>query len=181
MLEPGQLGRYSKAEVEIIKSAFAGNEQILYEVRDVLMGFRNSLSVTFNEEVLQVMKKFILPEISADVPLVKQSDLYVKLEVIHDLPVDAAILHLEARDIAIDYLKDRFQVLAGGKNDRKVLDFLNRDVEPEQRYKNTIAYQFLATTGNWIESRVYEMEALSLYKEETEEEKKKRLAQSSNK
>jgi len=180
-MQKGQTGRYSKTEVDIIKSAFAGNEDILYEVRDVLMGFRNELSVTFNTEVLDVMKKFILPEISSDVPLVKQSDLFIKLEIIHDLPLDAAILHLEARDVAIDYLRDRFNVLSGGKNERKITDFLIRDVEPEERYKNIIAYQFLATTGNWIESRVYEMEALSLYKEETEEEKKKRLAQNSNK
>ncbi len=180
-MQPGQTGRYSKVEVDIIKGAFANNESILYEVRDVLMGFRNELTVKFTDEVLQVMKKFILPEVSSDVPLVKQSDLYTKLEIIHDLPVNAALLHLEAREIAIDYLKDRFNVLAGGKNERNVLDFLNRDVDPEQRYKNHIAYQFLATTTNWIESRVYEMEALSLYKEETEEEKKKRLAQSSNK
>lgn len=184
-MDKGQISRYSKAELQVLKSAFTGNEELLYEVRDVMLGFRNKLSNPLRPELLEVLRKFLLPEISADVPLGRQSDLYPALDYLKNFPSDAVLTHLQGRELAQDFLKERFGVLEGKKSDWKVTDFLDRDKGTDERHKNFLAYAFLVQGSQpgerHIESRIYEIEALCLQKEETEEEKKKRLEKGSNK
>lgn len=184
-MDKGQTGRYSKSELAVLRSAFSGNEDLLYEVRDVMMGFREKLSNPLMPEVLEVLKKFLLPEISADLPLGRQSDLYVGMDDLKSYAPESAVALLQARELAVDYLKERFTVLGGETSSRKVMDFLDRSKEPGERHKNFLAYSFLVISseagGRHIESRMYEIEALCMQKEETEEEKKARLAKSSNK
>jgi hypothetical protein len=184
-MDRGQTGRYTKSELSVLKSAFSGNEELLYEVRDVMLGFRNKLSNPLMPEVLQVLRKFLLPEISAELPLGRQSDLYVGMDDFKNFPPESAVVLLQARELAIDYLKERFTVLEGKESNWKVADFLERDKGVAERHKNFLAYSFLVTSseagGRHIESRMYEIEALCLQKEETEEEKKARLKKDSNK
>lgn len=185
MLDKGQTGRYSKADLEVLKRAFTDNEELLYEVRDILMGFKQELSNPLNGDVITVLKKFFLPEVSPDVPLGRQNDLYVGMDYLKNFPPVSVADHLQARELAIDYLKERFNCLVGCASKRKVSDFLNRDLGTDERYKNFLAYKFLVTGTEpgerHIESRVYEIEALCMVKEETEEEKKQKQAKNSNK
>lgn len=178
-MDKGQVGYYSKGELELIRNTFKDNDELLYELRNVMFGFSNQTK-QYTPEVLAVIKKTLLPELTPNVPLGKQDDLYQNLKVLKDIIPEQGINLIKAQDIVIEYLNNRFSVLKGVSSVRKLSDLKEAESkDDERRYLEMVAYNFLV--DNYIDQRIYNLQALANYKEETEEEKKARLAKDSTK
>lgn len=96
MNKTGQQMRLSDTDLSIIKNTFADNE-----------------------ELIKVLRKIFLPELSADVPLGQNIDLWMTLKV-DDLEPEQAIINLKARNTVIQHLEMclmQLNVLAGSKEE----------------------------------------------------------------
>lgn len=96
MNKTGQQMRLSDTDLSIIKNTFADNE-----------------------ELMKVLRKVFLPELSADVPLGQNIDLWMTLKV-DDLEPEQAIINLKARNTVIQHLEMclmQLNVLAGSKEE----------------------------------------------------------------
>lgn len=91
----GQM-RISDSELELIKSVFADND-----------------------ELLKLMRKIFLPEIDVKAPLGQQIDLWMTIKV-EDLSPEEVIINLKARNTLITHLEmclNQLKVLAGQKTE----------------------------------------------------------------
>src|SRR3990167_2687343 len=175
-MEVGQQNRFSKQEIDLLRNTFEKDESLLYEIRDVFFGFKETLSIQLSGEVLRVIEKVILPDLSEDVPLGHQSDLYaLSLRSIGELLPEMALNQIKANDIGIDYLERRFDVLTGVEDTGLTLQQLRTNTD--DRLINMLAYKILV--DSYIDTAVTKLKLLANYKEETAEEKEKRMAMSS--
>ena len=88
--------RITDTDLSIIKNTFAGND-----------------------ELLKVMRKIFLPELTADAPIGQSIDLWMTLK-IDDMPPEQAIINLKARNTVIQHLEmclNQLKVLAGMKEE----------------------------------------------------------------
>lgn len=83
----GQQMRISDKELELIKSTFAGNE-----------------------ELLMLMRKVFLPEISPELPLGQNIDLWMTVKV-EDMTPEEAIINLKARNTVIQHVESQLMTL----------------------------------------------------------------------
>ena len=112
-MDKDQSGILSKAEIELIRSTFGGDgEDLLYYLRDVFLQFPVEEYKDLPDGVMDVLKKYILPELNPDLPIKAQSDLYFSLDKIKEIPPEVAFIHVKAVDLMVKYLKERFGVLA---------------------------------------------------------------------
>lgn len=79
-----QLTRYSKKEFEILKSVFSENEALLLTVRNLFLGLEVSedekkviKEVFADKEIRRIMRKFIIPEFDADLPVGMATDIWM--------------------------------------------------------------------------------------------------------
>jgi len=175
-----QTTRYSKGEMELIQNTFKGEgEAVLYSIRDVLLGFRDT--VWLKDDVLAVVKKTLLPVLDPEIPMGQQADFYIGLSKITEIPPEVAYLHIQARDKAFDYLTDRFNLLEGKEGGKIKLESLKtrENKSDEERFVDMVAYTFL--TNAYIESCLIQLKNLANQTEETGEEKKKKAEANSSK
>lgn len=180
-MDKGQTTRYSKDEQEVIKSTFGNNEELFYELRSLLLGFTDKLSVELSGQAIKVLKKFILPELTGDVPVKMQNDLYLSsLRGIGEMPPELATIQIRAVDVGAEYLERRFEVLSGGTDTgQKLEDFPKKgDKDAEQRLIDMIAYK---VSVNYIEFCLSQIQEIANVIEETEEEIRKREIKNSSK
>ena len=180
-MDKNQQGIFSKADNELLKNSFSGEgEELLYEIRNVLLQFSSGLEKKLSFELLAVIRKFILPEINSDTPLTVQSDLYFSLDNLKQIPPEVAQYHIMAMDKMVAYISERFDVLEG-------LDVINemflKDLKEkynkteEERFIDLIAYQSIVA---YIDTSLDRLRTISNKKEQTEEElEKMQLANSS--
>lgn len=83
----GQQMRISDIELELIKSTFAGNE-----------------------ELLMLMRKVFLPELDPSLPLGQNIDLWMTLK-IEDLTPEQAIINIKARNTLIQHIESQLMTL----------------------------------------------------------------------
>jgi hypothetical protein len=95
-MQNGQQMRISDKELELIKSTFAGND-----------------------ELLMLLRKVFLPEISPELPLGQNIDLWMTLK-IEDLSADEALINIKARNSLIQHVEmqlNTLRVLAGQREE----------------------------------------------------------------
>lgn len=95
-MEKGQQMRISDKELELIKSTFAGNE-----------------------ELLMLLRKVFLPEIQPNLPLGQNLDLWMTLKV-EDMTAEEALINIKARNTLISHIEfqlNSLKALAGQKNE----------------------------------------------------------------
>ena len=179
MIDLAQTTKMSKEEGELIRATF-GNDQTLklYYIRDILFQFPVQDLLPFSEDILEIVRKVILPELDSCNPLHFQSDLYNTMP-LAGMPADWAVAHIEAKDVAVEYLEQRLFVLAGGEpNDVINLKDLKTGGKGEERFKNLLAYQFL--TNNHIDNCIESLKMKAMDEKLLEAEIKKRNKKNSN-
>lgn len=174
-MDTKQSGRFTKDEMELLRNTFKDDNSLLYSLRNYFLGLPEKIE-NLKPELLALLKKTLLPEIIPDIPFFQQASLYLSLGKIQELNPSVALLHIEAKDLQIEYIQQRYDLLIGKdiNNDEIILDDLKKksDKNPEERFITMMA--FLNILG-FIEGKFYELNKLANQKEETPEEQKKRL------
>ena len=181
-MDRGQTGRYSKLELDFIRSTFRGEEgeRVLYELRNVLFGFTKSLTQPLSPEAWGIVKKFVLSDLDKDVPFGFQADLHaMSLKTIAVLPPDMALNQILACDLAAEYLQRRLAVLQGATDEGFALLDLRTGREGKDRVVDMLAFKVLVDSH--IDTSLSNLKVLANGKEESTEEKNDRIAKDSNK
>jgi hypothetical protein len=177
---------FSKSELELTEQTFKDNDELLYALRSFFFQFeltdKEKDILKVKDNVLKLIKKFILPELAPDVPLYQQRHLYAPLFKIQDYNQEGALSHIYANDILIDYMTQMFIELESGEPAIIKLESLPNplgiDQEP-MRYTNMLAYLKIIS---FIDERIGEIKNLANPpKEPTEEEKLKAEQMNSSK
>ncbi len=191
MREKGQLNRFNKTEYGLMRSLFKENDDLIYGIRKVLLGIKpnkheqDMLNKTLeNKDVVDLIRKWFMPEIDGDSPLFQIVDFTqsLNLELKANKMADQMFIEIEAKNIEQDYINQRLAVLFGEKpkkDDITLEDLANLKLEDKEKVLiNTIARCWLLA---YIDSNLNQMKTLATSKEETLEEAKARLAKNSNK
>lgn len=191
MREKGQLNRFNKTEYGLMRSLFKENDDLIYGIRKVLLGIKpnkheqDMLNKTLeNKDVIDLIRKWFMPEIDGDSPLFQIVDFTqsLNLELKANKMADQMFIEIEAKNIEQDYINQRLAVLFGEKpkkDDITLEDLANLKLEDKEKVLiNTIARCWLLA---YIDSNLNQMKTLATSKEETLEEAKARLAKNSNK
>nr|AKH46953.1 hypothetical protein [uncultured marine virus] len=132
-------------------------------------------------DVLDVLQKYVLPEMDSDLPIGQQNELFFTLDKISEYHPDVAVLHIQAMDKMVAYLNARFSVLCGEELVAELkLSQLKEPLgkSPVERYVDMIAFQNIVA---YLEKSFSNLKILAESREETEEEKEKRLEMDSTK
>lgn len=183
-MDEGQTMRFSKGEMELIRNTFSGKgEEILYQIRDVLLQFSDKVPMV-SKETLDILEKILVPDLEVDVPLGQQADLYLSLTNIKEIHPEVAILHIKAKDLVVEYLKQRFEVLNGQKlhyvEEIKLTDLKSKENKTDtERFVSMMAYTFLVNA--FIDGSLLHLKTMANKKEETPEELEKKAQVNSSK
>lgn len=179
---------FSKGELALLKKVFAGNDELLYAVRNVLLQFPLSeqeqamIKTEITPEVFALIKKRLYPEPNPDLPLTQQGDIYQTLT--NDLKtktVEEMAPLFDAKQLEVDYLDQQFARLKDIDAPEDIrFDALAslRDKSPYQRYVDTTARNFLL---GYIDPMLNNLKVLAGTKDETPEQQQARLTRDSNK
>lgn len=184
-----QTTRWSKEEMELMKNTFSGEkgEELLIQIRDVLLQFSEEVP-ELREDIIAIVQKMLMPDLSKDLPVGLQADITNSLAGsqetvgIKDLHPEVAILHIKANDLVKKYLSQRLDALNGIKVDypislKDMKSGLNKT--DDERLISMLAYLFLE--NSYIDGGLIAIRNHANFKEETEDEKTKRLKQNSSK
>lgn len=184
--EKDQIYIFNNAELSLIKNTFAENEPLLFAIRKVLLQFPlteddKTLLQLVNPEVLRVLKKRILPEISNEFPLGQLPSLLTTLT--NDIKVkDVREMspQFQAKKLEIAYLEQQFKVLAGEPIIPviKLADLAVIGEDSEENYINMTAYLFIL---GYVDPNLIMIKTIAGKKEETLEQLNARLKRDSNK
>lgn len=182
MLDKNQKLRYSKAEMELIESIFKDDVLVL-ALRNVFFQFEgdNILTEPLRPEVISVLRKTILPDLTPDVPIGMQADIFFSLSHIKEIPPNVAFLHIKAQDLAVKYLEERFAVLSGGQEGEIKLKDLKSSLNKTEEERFITMFAYLILTNNYIESCLSKLQIMAGQKKETPEEEAKRVEANSSK
>jgi hypothetical protein len=186
-----QVMMFSKAELSIIKNTFAGNDDLLFAVRKVLLQFPVSeyeqqiLKEQINPEVMAVLKKRILPDLDPDAPLNQLADIRVTMtEMLKTRQPDENAVLFAAMDVGVTYIEQQLQKLSGYEVEEKIklADLRQFSGSPVADCFDTQArlQAYLFILG-YIDPRLLDLKIMAGIKEETPEEQEKRLKRDSTK
>lgn len=193
MREKGQIFIYNDQEIELIKNTFAENEELLYAFRKVLLQFpvseidKSIIKKSFNDNVLAVVAKRILPEMSDEFPIGQAGDFYQTLN--GDLnvkSVEEMEATFDAKQLQVEYLTQQMNVMKSIYNGTDAveetikLDELKnlRGKTAYERYFHTKARNFLLS---YIDSMLALINSTAGQKKETVDEAKTRMKRDSSK
>lgn len=187
MPDKDQIYIFNNTELELIKNTFAENEVLLYAVRKVLLQFpltdqeQSLIKKAVTPEVLRVLKKRILPELSPEFPLGQLPSLITTVtDKMKQLTPQEAEVHLNALKLEIEYLTQQFDVLAGkGTEKIKLADLaVLSGKDTETRFRDVSAYLFLL---GYIDPMLLMIKTIAGTKEETIEQLNARMKRNSTK
>ncbi len=175
--------RYSKEELSLLKNTFAGKDDLLIALRKLLLQINlseeeSSFKEVFNEQVVNVLRKVILPELTGGEQLYMATDLWSKTVInLDDKRPEEIERMLDARHLFIKYIDQQLNILAGNFPETlfifKDLDY-NPLAEGSVRAVNLMARQTILTH---IENHLMQIRILANQEEdETPEETLKRLS-----
>lgn len=190
-MDKNQIIRYSEAEKEIIKKTFK-DDNVLYALRNFFWQLEitkeEKYLLKFGEDSLKIIKKIMLPDIERDVPLGQQADETIDplLQQLYLMNPALAVIMLDANDLRVRYLTQRFDKIVSSKLDLEegeiVLKDLKKPMSVEQddmRHINMLAYK---SVKEYIDGRINEFKYFANPpKTETPEEVKKREEANSSK
>jgi hypothetical protein len=186
MPEKDQVYIFNSEELSLIKNTFAENEALIFAIRKVLLQFPlnegdKQLLSFVNADVLNVLRKRILPELSNVFPLGQLPSLMTTLT--NDLKtkdVREMAPHFAIKKLQIAYLEQQFKVLAGEDVEQniKLADMGKITEDPEENFINMSTYLFLL---GYIDPMLIAIKTIAGSKEETLEQLNKRLRRDSAK
>jgi hypothetical protein len=182
--------RYTDQELSLISNTFSGEngEKLLKTIRkfflqgELLTGERVEIEkIGSNEELMSLLKKCLLPEIDYEAPLAQLVDLWFNIDTKNQGP-DRTYYDMRAREIAISYLSQQFEVLDGKPMSDERIKFadlvFNKKKKPEQAFIEMQARNWLLS---FIDFHLNELRTIAGQQPESPEQIKKRLRQDSNK
>lgn len=178
---------FSKAELSLIKTVFADNDDLIYAVRKVLLQFpltdEEKVAISkLSPETRAVLRKRILPEYSEDFPLTQVADLYFTLtDDMKRLSVADMEPLFAAKDLESDYLSQQFKVLEDLETEQPIQIRDMRSLKGKNAYTQMVdltAHNFLI---GYIDSMMNYIRMLAGAKDETPEEQEERLKRDSTK
>lgn len=112
---PKQTMRFSDSEIDLMRSNFLENDQLLKLIRKRLLQMEitedeQSLLARLipeNSDLFRLVKKTVHPELDGDAPFFQMVDLYLNADV-KDKPIEVAVLNILAREIMSKYLDEAF-------------------------------------------------------------------------
>jgi len=180
-----QTMRYSTKELEILKNIFAENDELLLTLRNLFFGLKISadevkvVKDTFSDkENRRIIRKFIIPEFDADIPLGQMTDIWMSSvdgikgnspEVLN--PIFASQIKY------VDMLETALKLLENPEG-KKV------NLEVKEYEDGVKMYEQILTRNNYvktIEGSLYSIKIMAGVKNETTEELIKRLERNSAK
>ena len=181
--------KYTKEEMELLNATFAdefGNNLKL--VRKFFLQGTMTESEVYNlysimtSGVTELFKKVFIPEIDPDIPIQFHiNDPWVAIE-ITDRPAEYIFIELEAVQLAIDYLNQRFKCLKNRSEDYKDIQFKNlkfsKDKDKHKAVVELAARNILIARFN-LQFNL--LKGLAGDKRETEKEREERLFKKSTK
>lgn len=183
-MDKDQILYYTKDEKELIKKTFGGDRTNLIKLRNLFWQFDDKIP-EFSKDVVKLLKKIFLPELNPDIPIFQQRDFYMPLYYIKESNPEVALLHILANDEFKRYMRQQFNQLVEGKTPEQgriiLKDFtLPKGVDQEQiRFVNMLTYHIIVSR---LDGTIGEIDGLANpKKEETEDEKQKRLKANSSK
>lgn len=172
---------FSDVELELIKTTFAENDELIYAIRNVLLQFELSdaqkqmIRSQVTPEIYTVLRKRILPTPDGSFPLTQLPSIWTTITGdIKTRSKEDMDLLLEAKMLEIEYLEQQFAVLKDldAPQPMKLAGMCVSD------YINMTAYLFLL---GYVDPSLNFIKSIAGTKEETPEEQKKRLDRDSNK
>ena len=185
-MDKNQQSRYSKADLAILKKTYGDRNDIFLILRNhflqlELSGEEVEYLSKIDKDFLDVLGKAIYFEPIPDVPLTQQATMYSGLNMLEQLHPEMGILLIESADLVSDYVKQQLNAITGEEEVIKLKDLTKRYGsidQKEMRVVNTIAYNKIIPV---VEGKLALLESWCTAKEETPEEKAKRLTANSNK
>ena len=194
MIEQNQQFIFNSDELSLLKNTFAENDTLLYTIRKVFLQFELTeteeglIKTAVTPEVLAVLRKRILPELSPEYPLGQIPSLMTTLTN-HIQAKDANEMQpqFEAKLLEQQYLLERFTVLewiTEGKkyNEGNAIQLKKLgelvDKTPEEQYVDMTAYLFIL---GYVDPMLILIKAIAGDKKETIEQQKQRMTRDSNK
>jgi len=182
-MDKNQTDKYSEGEIEILKQAYENNTDLFLMLRDhfLQLGTDEHLK-ELTPDFLEVFGKGIFFELRNDLPITQQATMYSGLSMLEQLHPEMGIILIQAADLVNDYVKQQLEILTSKEEPEIILEELLERFgsveQKEMRVINTIAYNKLIPI---IESKMFLLQSKCAKKEETEEEKIKRLEANSSK
>ncbi len=186
--QPGQVFIFNDEELELIKRTFAENETLLYTVRKVLLQFpltdaeKNLIKLSVTPEVVRVLKKRILPEISEEFPLTQIPSILTTLtEQLKTKSVDEMGPLFSAKLTEIAYLEQQFTALSDLEAPQPIK---LKDMELTQgrsSFDSYVAAQSYLFLLGYIDPMLGFIQSIAGQKDETVEAAKKRMDRNSSK
>ena len=193
--------RFNKAELSVIKGLFAGNEDLLFAIRKVLLQFalseRDEVIVhrAITRETFPLIKKFFLPDLDPEAPLFQMTDMWLGVQGDLKQPVDLSWPYIEAKELEIKYINQQLNQLldlATGNAlkpaEIRLSELTKIGAKPttkaalenfqEKIWVNLNARNYILS---FVDSNLQQIKFLAGLKEETVEETLSRLEKNSNK
>jgi len=193
MVEQNQQFIYNSEELSLIKNTFAENEPLLYIVRKVFLQFPLSkdelvhLKSAINDDVVTILKKRILPDLSDDFPLGQIPSMMTTLtDHLRSKDVGEMEAQFDSKVQQEEYLNQQFTALEAILAEKAVpkptvvLADLGKIAgkSPEQAYIDMTSYLFLL---GYIDPSFIMIKAIAGEKDETIEQQKERMTRNSSK
>lgn len=188
MPEKDQIYIFTNDELSLIKNTFSENDILLHTIRKALLQFelteveKGLIRTSVTPEVLNVLRKRILPDLSPAFPIGQLSSILTTLtNDIRTKGVDDMEPLFKAKQIEIDYLQQQLRFLEDLEAETPIKLFdLGRlkGKDAEDAYVDTTAYLFLL---GYIDPMMAMIKQIAGKKEETLEEQKKRMFRDSSK
>lgn len=194
MRDPSQTMRFSADELGLIKGLFAGNDDLLFAVRNVMYQFpvsdgdREILKGALNDKVLALLKKVFVPELDPDAPIFQLTHMGLSLGAdVKTLSPEGAWPFIRAKEIEVKYLEQQLQALkdigaGAGRGPQIVLENLIKldasSTNADDAYVNVTAWNYLLS---FIDSHIQQMKFLAGLKSESVEQTLERLQKDSSK
>lgn len=171
--------RYSDEELVFLNNVFAEQYDLLVMIRKFLLQgelteHEKKLFEGFNPDLIKILRKTYLPEIDLKTPIGQIVDLWSNIDT-KNKDVQGAWLDMAARQILVDYLKERFDALVENKFESKIkfseLAF-DKNKSKEQNFINMAARNSII---QHIDFQTGQLWILSGTKHESFQEIQKRL------
>lgn len=130
---------FNEDELKIVKSIFAENPKLIKTLRkfffqgELNREEKTILDVFKQTNGINVLRKFLLPEIDPDSPLHQYADLFVSVST-KDRDTNFVAVEIASRLLMVDYLKQQFGVVENKETSRIMLkDWIDFEGKDEKR------------------------------------------------
>ena len=177
-----QILRYNDAEMALLKNTFSDNDLLLKAIQNLFLQLplnavqMATLQTNCKGEMLKILRKTFLPELTDDVPFQEVWDMWLGIDMKNKM-FDEVVMLVKANQKFLNYFEQQLEVLEKGNFNKeqkiKFGDFTdNKNKLDNQIYEDIFARNTIFAS---LQGRLGQLVALAGLKDETPEEREKRL------